>query len=135
MRFSLDNILVLIGRFHCLGCSLDNLIKNVGESDFKHLNQKLDNRLLDLVKQKGFYSYEYMCDFEKMMSKNKFYSSLSGRGVNGKNYEHVLKFWDKFVLKTMENYCNLSLKCDALLLADVFEKFRNTYLENYGFRA
>ena len=32
----------------------------------------------------------------------------------------------------MENYCNLSLKCDALLLADVFEKFRNTYLENYG---
>ena len=65
MRFSLDNILVFIGSFHCLGCSLDNLIKNVGENDFKHLNQKLDNRVLDLVKQKGFHSYGYMCDFEK----------------------------------------------------------------------
>lgn len=74
MRFSLDNILVFIGRFHCLGCLLDNLMKNVGENDFKHLNQKLDNRVLDLVKEKGFYSYEYIYDFEKMMSKNKVYS-------------------------------------------------------------
>ena len=38
--------------------------------------------MLDLVKQKGFYPYEYMSDFEKfkeqLPSKEKFYISLTG---------------------------------------------------------
>ena len=32
----------------------------------------------------------------------------------------------------MKDYHNLYLKCDVLLLADVFEKFRNNSLKNYG---
>ena len=32
----------------------------------------------------------------------------------------------------MKDYDNLYLKCDVLLLADVFEKFRNNSLGNYG---
>ena len=32
----------------------------------------------------------------------------------------------------MKDYHNLYLKCDVLLLANVFEKFRNICLENYG---
>ena len=34
--------------------------------DFKYLSQEIDNNVLDLVKQKGFYPYEYMNDFEKL---------------------------------------------------------------------
>ena len=34
----------------------------------------------------------------------------------------------------MTDYHDLYLKCDALLLADVFEKFKNNGLENYGLR-
>ena len=45
--------------------------------------QEFDNNVLDLVKQKGFYPYEYMSDFEKfkedLASKENFYSSLTGR--------------------------------------------------------
>ena len=33
-------------------------------------------------------------------------------------------------MKTMKGYHNLYLKCDVLLLADVFEKFRNKGLKN-----
>ena len=35
-------------------------------------------------------------------------------------------------MKVTKNYHNLYLKCDFLLLADVFEKFRNNSLKNYG---
>ena len=35
-------------------------------------------------------------------------------------------------MKTMKYYHDLYLKCDILLLADVFEKFRNNCLKNYG---
>ena len=35
-------------------------------------------------------------------------------------------------MKTMKDYHNLHLKFDVLLLTDVFEKFRNRCLENYG---
>ena len=35
-------------------------------------------------------------------------------------------------MKTMRDYHELYLKCDALLLADVFEKFRSNSLKDYG---
>ena len=34
-------------------------------------------------------------------------------------------------MKTMKDYNNFYLKCGVLLLADVFEKFRNNSLKNY----
>ena len=35
-------------------------------------------------------------------------------------------------MKTMKDYQNLHLKCDVLLLANVFEKYRSNSLKNYG---
>ena len=35
-------------------------------------------------------------------------------------------------MKTMKDYHDLYLPCDVLLLADVFEKFRDFSLKNYG---
>ena len=35
-------------------------------------------------------------------------------------------------MKTIEDYHNFYLKCEVLFLADVFDKFRNGCLENYG---
>ena len=43
--------------------SLVSLVRNLGDNDFKHLIQEFNSDVLDLVKQKGFYSYEHMCDF------------------------------------------------------------------------
>ena len=58
---------------------------------------------IDLDKQKRFYPYEYMCDFEKFKEdfpdKNQFYSLLSGKGVSDEDYQHVLKVWNKFKIK------------------------------------
>ena len=97
--------------------------------------QEFDRNVLDLVKQKGFYPYEYMSDFgkfkKKLPSKQKFNSSLTGKRINDKDYKHVLKIWNTFQMKTMKNNHGLYLKYDVLLLADVFEKFRNNSLKNY----
>ena len=77
-----------------------------------------------------------MSDFEKFKeefpSKEKFYSSLTGKKIKDKEYEYVLKAWNKFEMKTMKDYHNLYLKCEVLLLADVFGKIRNNSLKNFG---
>ena len=126
MSFSINNNLSFIDSFRFLSSSLDSLVKSLNKDDFKYLSQEFDNKVLDLVKQKGFYPYEYMSDFEKFKekipSKEKFYSSLTGKTISDKEYDHVLKVWNKFEMKTMKGYHNLYLKCNVLLLADVFEK-------------
>ena len=60
------------------------------------------------------------------------YSSVTGKKICDKEYHHVLKVWNKFEMKTMKDYHDLNLKCDVLLLADEFEKFRDNSLKNYG---
>ena len=88
-------------------------------------SQEFDKNKLDLVKQNGFYSYEYRTDFEKfnekLPSKEKFYSSLTSKKINGNKYEHLFNVWNKFKMKTMKDYHDFYLKCDVLLLPDVFE--------------
>ena len=58
------------------------------------MSQEFDDNVLDLVKRKGFYTYEYMSDFEKLKEelpkKEKFYSSLTDTKISYKEYEHVL---------------------------------------------
>ena len=57
------------------------------------MSQEFDNKVLDLVRQKEFYLYEYMNDFEKfkeeLPSKEKFYNLLTGKKISGKEYEQM----------------------------------------------
>ena len=65
ISFSINNKLSFIDRLQFLSSSLDSLVKNLDRDNFKYLSQEFDKNKLDLVKQKGFYPYEYMCNFEK----------------------------------------------------------------------
>ena len=67
MSVSTNNKLIFIDSLQFLTSSLDSLVKKLG--DFKYLSQKFDSNVLDLVKQKGFYPYDYMNDFEKFKEK------------------------------------------------------------------
>ena len=81
------------------------------------MRQEFNNNVLDLVKEKGFYPYEYITDSEnfkeELPSKDKFYSSLADRKISGKEYDHVLKVCNNFEMKTMKDYHDLYLKCDV----------------------
>ena len=135
LGFTVNNKLTFVDSFQFLSFSLDDLVENSNKDDFKYSSQEFDNNVLDLVKQNAFYPYEYMTDFEKfkeeLPSKEKFYSSLTDRKTTG-NMNMLLTFEKKFEMKTTEGYHDLFLKCDVLLLADVFEKFRNNSFKNYG---
>ena len=67
-----------------------------------------------------------------LLSKNEFYSSLSGKGSSDKGYQNVVKVWNESEMKTRKDYHEFYLKCDVLSLADVFQKSRNRCLEDYG---
>ena len=62
MSFSINNKLSFTDSFQFLSSSLDNLVK---KDDFRYLSYEFHNNVLDLVKQKVFYSYQYTSDFEK----------------------------------------------------------------------
>ena len=47
-------------------------------------------------------------------------------------YEHVKNVYEKFNCQNFGDYLNLYLECDVLLLADVFENFRDVCYKNYG---
>ena len=61
---SINNKLSFIISFQFLSSSLDNLVKHLNKDDFKYLSQEFDKNELDLVKQRGFYPYEYVSQFE-----------------------------------------------------------------------
>ena len=83
MSFNINNWLIFIDRVQFLSSLLDSLVRNLRKDDFKYLSQQFDTNVLDLVKQKEFYHYKYMRDFEKFKeefpSKKMFHSSLVGK--------------------------------------------------------
>ena len=83
-----------------------------------------------LLQRKGIYPYEYMDSFErfeekKLPSPEKFYSSLNGEEITEDDYDHAKEVWSKFNCKSLEDYHDLYLLTDILLLADVINSFRD----------
>ena len=131
-----------------MNSSLDKVVKNLSDKDFKYLIEEFGSENVELLKQKGAYPYEYMNNFErfneeKLPAKNFFYSSIKDRkiGDDGKisdnqidvnDYLTFKKTWDKFTVENMGDYHDHYLKKDVLLLAYVFEKFIDICLKYYG---
>ena len=51
--------------------------------------------------------------------------------ITDKDYEHAQKVFEELKLKNLGDYNDLHVHSDTLLLADVFENFRNKCIEIY----
>ena len=77
-----------------------------------------------------------MDSFERFAERNlppqvAFHSRLRNESINDKEYEHAQNVWKVFGCKTMRDYHDMYLMSDVLMLADVFENFRQMSLEVY----
>ena len=139
----LNKKIFFIDSVQFMNSSLDKLVKNLSDEDFKYLVEEFGSENLELLKQKGAYPYEYMNSFkrfneEKLPARKYFFSStkkgkigdddkISNGHISVKDYLTCQKIWDKFEMRNMGDYHNHYLKKDLLLSADVFEKFIDTF--------
>ena len=68
-------------------------------------------------------------------SKRDFFSTLTETGIKEEDFEHAKLVWDHFDCNTLGEYSDLYLKIDVLLLADVFENFRDVCMRPYNLDA
>ncbi|XP_044732703.1 uncharacterized protein LOC123295419 [Chrysoperla carnea] len=94
-------------------------------------------RVRDHSHRTGVFPYEYMSSWgrlqeTKLPPKEAFYSVLTDEHITDEDYNHAIQVWNTFNLHTLGDYSDLYMKTDVLLLADIFENFRNTCIHSYG---
>lgn len=97
---------------------------------------KYNEEQIALLQRKGVMCYDYLNSWDKLEEthlpqKTEFANKLNESEISDEDYEFAKQIWKKFNIKTLCDYTNLYLKTDVLLLADVFDNFRETCLKNY----
>ena len=148
MLTSLSEIVDMSGNFNSIECKsftennrykqCKKLIEGLIEK-FPRVYQFCNGNLnkFVLLIRKGVYPYEDMDSWEKFdeassPDKKAFYSNLNLENTSDKDCLHAQKVWGVFETRNCSNYHDLYIKSDTLLLADVFENFRNMCLDIYG---
>ena len=143
MGFRLGRHLTFIDSFSFMSQSLDRISSNLSEdmfiytkNGFTELEAELEEDKYKLIKKKGVYPYDYMDSFSRfnetsLPSRKYFYSILNDTNISEEEYSHAKDVWSAFNIRNLGEYHDLYLKTDVLLLADVFENFRNTCLQYY----
>ena len=65
----MNKSLAFLDSMQFMSFSLDKLVKNLSDDDFKYLTKEFGSENFGLLKQKGAYPYEYMNSFERFNEK------------------------------------------------------------------
>ena len=126
--------------FRCFNCK-KNYKKEINKELIERFSSTYEfcdkdlNKFIMLLR-KGIYPYEYMDGWDKFNEKSipckeSFYSSLTLENITEVDYIHAKNVFKTFKLNNLGDYHDLYVRSDTLLLADVFENFRNVCLSNY----
>ena len=137
----IGNLRSMLASLSCLFDDLSDLTKilliELSEkfpNIYRFCNRDLNK--YSLLLRKSVYSYEYMDSWEKfieteLLDKESFYSELNKEGITDEDYVHAQKVWDVFEIKNLGEYHDLYVQNDAILLAEVYENFRDKCIEIY----
>ncbi|KYN16161.1 hypothetical protein ALC57_11593 [Trachymyrmex cornetzi] len=128
-----------IDSFKFLSTSLEKLASYLDKDKLKIVRSEfttLSDEEFELLTRKGVFPYEYVDCVDKLNERclpprESFYSSLTGDTVSESDYAHAVNVWQRYSIRTLGEYRDLYLKTDVLLLADIFENFRNI-VTSYG---
>ena len=127
--------------YQFLSESLAVLVQNLmdkGPDHFVYVNKFIkDDEQRELLKQKGIFPYNYMKDVRVLRKKHlpkkeEFFNDLTCQHITKDEYDFAQKVWDRFSCKTFQDYMEIYLLADCLLLCDVFENFRSNCLQQYN---
>jgi len=132
--------LTFIDSLQFMSSSLSKLVDNLktgGLEKFEYTNQEF-NKYTELMTRKGVYPYSFMDDWKKFkvnvteLCIEDFKNDLTGDEISIEDFDFYKSICKRFNIKTLDDYHDLYLKSDVLLLADVFENFRTMCKEYYG---
>ena len=117
-----------IDSYRFLSESLDKLVKNLDEDDFKILKKEFPDKRQYLNKKLA-YPYQYfnsIDDYKKPvdnLKKEDFFSKLKNDYPDDREIERTKEIIKLFNIKDGAELTKLYCKSDVILLADIFEKF------------
>ena len=127
--------------FQFMSQGLENFATTLQQENFKLSREAFGNLNHDefnSVNRKGFFPYKYLDSFQKFSAPFPAFgpdwkNRLSGKiDISEKEYTQVLARYNLFPCKDFGDYHDLYLRIDVLILADVFETFRNVCLKVYS---
>ena len=119
-----------IDSYKFMASSLDSLTTNLVKGGKRLFDLSDDLAKYKLLARKDVYPYEYMDSWDRFNETrlppiDKFYSKLNGVWISEDNYKHGTNVWNEFGIEDLGEYHDLYLRTDVVLLANVFEEFRN----------
>ncbi|XP_066585160.1 uncharacterized protein [Prorops nasuta] len=129
-----------IDSFKFMASSLDKLSSYLEESQLKNLVSQflgLTEEQYSMLTRKGIFPYDYIDSISRLGEttlppRELFYNRLSDSHITEEAYNHAKDIWTKFKIQSLGEYSDLYLKTDVLLLADIFENFRDSCMVNYN---
>ena len=89
-----------------------------------------------LLTRKGVYPYEYVNSWDRFNETqlppiDAFCSNLNMSLISEEDYQHAQRVWEEFEIHNLGVYHDLYLRTDVVLLANVYEAFRDTCFRHY----
>ena len=130
---------------HFLARSLETIASNLfwsGNDLFEQLGpyfqvNRAAHTQFDMLLGKGVFPYDHLAALEKrnepaLPARDALFSLQYNEPCSEADYAPALDVWQTFKSTTLQQYLELYLKTDVLLLADIFEDFPGVCLQNYG---
>lgn len=121
--------------FKFMSSSLDSLANDLMDQACYNMKKMFPDDF-QLMRKKSVFPYDFIDSFEKLNyhqlpDKSEFYNKITSSDIKDEEYSRAKLIWEKFHCKTLGDYSDIYLKIDVLLLADVFENFRDVCLKTY----